>query len=108
MTENGIIQIVTLILACIGPILTLWVKSKLADVHHELNSRLDQYKEDLAKKADAAEVAALARGITQGVQIERKRTAEMREQTAKDVLVTAQHVAKEVIAAAKEEKDKEK
>ncbi len=108
MSENGIVQIVTLVLACIGPILTLWVKSKLADVHHELNSRLDQYKEDLAKKADAAEVAALARGITEGIKIERERAEESTQRTADAVLATAQHVAKEVIAAAKEDKDKEK
>ncbi len=106
MSENGIVQIVTLVLACIGPILTLWVKSKLADVHRELNSRLDQYKADLAKKADAAEVAALARGMTEGIRLERKRMEESTKQTADAVLATAQHVAKEVIAAAKEEKEK--
>jgi len=108
MTEPGIIQVVTLILSVLGPVLTLWVKAKLADVHHELNSRLDQYKQDLAKKADAAEVAALARGIAKGVEIERNRSAELRAQTAEQVLTTAQGVAKEVIATAKEEKDKEK
>src|SRR5580765_6662799 len=103
MTEPGIIQVVTLILSVLGPVLTLWVKAKLADVHHELNSRLDQYKQDLAKKADAAEVAALARGIKEGVAIERKRSDELKAQTAHEVLATAQTVAREVIAAAKEE-----
>ncbi len=107
MTENGIVQIVTLVLACIGPILTLWVKSKLADVHHELNSRLDQYKEDLAKKADAAEVAALARGISEGIELERKRAVDVRNKTAAEVLATAQSVAKEVLATAKKKEDSE-
>ncbi len=88
MSEPGIIQVVTLILACVGPLLTLWVKAKLADVHHELNSRLDQYKEDLAKKADAAEVAALARGITEGIKL------------------VARGVAREVLETAKTEKEK--
>ncbi len=106
MSENGIVQIVTLVLACVGPMLTLWVKAKLADVHKELNSRLDQYKQDLAKKADAAEVAALARGMTEGIRLERERMAATTKQTADQVLATAQHVAKEVIAAAKEEKEK--
>ncbi len=105
MTENGIVQIVTLVLACIGPILTLWVKAKLADVHHELNSRLDQYKQDLAKKADAAEVAALARGITEGIEMERMRMAEHTKQTAAEVLRVAKGVAKEVIETAKKEKE---
>ncbi len=105
MTENGIIQIITLILACVGPILTLWVKSKLADVHHELNSRLDQYKSDLATKADAAEVAALARGITEGIKLERERTAETTKHTAEEVLRVAKGVAKEVLATAKKEKE---
>ncbi len=105
MSEPGIIQVVTLLLACIGPILTLWVKAKLADVHKELNSRLDQYKQDLATKADAAEVAALARGITQGIKIERARAETSTQRTADAVLATAQHVAKEVIAAAKKEKE---
>ncbi len=106
MTENGIVQIVTLILACVGPILTLWVKSKLADVHHELNSRLDQYKADLATKADAAEVAALARGITEGIKLERQRTEENTKKTAEEVLTLAKGVAKEVLETAKTEKEK--
>ncbi len=106
MSENGIVQIVTLVLACIGPILTLWVKSKLADVHHELNSRLDQYKEDLAKKADAAEVAALARGITEGIKRERQRSETATQRTAEEVLDLARGVAKEVLATAKTEKEK--
>ncbi|MES2366793.1 MAG: hypothetical protein V4563_13005 [Pseudomonadota bacterium] len=106
MTENGIIQIVTLILSLLGPVLTLWVKAKLADVHHELNSRLDQYKQDLAKKADAAEVAALARGITEGIKLERKRTEEITQRTAEEVFNTAHQVAKAVITAAKEDKEK--
>jgi len=108
MSEAGWIQIITLVLACIGPVLTLWVKSKLSDVHHELNSRLDQYKSDLAKKADAAEVAALARGITEGVEMERKRSLDLKTQQAKDILHTAEDVAKGVIATAIQEKEKEK
>lgn len=104
ISENGWIQVLTLILSVLGPVLTLWVKGKLADVHHELNSRLDQYKEDLAKKADAAEVAALARGIAQGIELERSRTTEFQNKTAEDVLNTAQVVAEKVLATAKKEK----
>ncbi len=114
MTENGWIQIITLVLGVLGPILTIavtgWVKKilgdKITDVHHELNSRLDQYKADLAKKADAAEVAAMARGIAHGVELERQRTAASTGQIAQEVLTTAENVAKEVIATAKEEAKK--
>jgi hypothetical protein len=104
MTEPGVIQVVTLVLSVLGPVLTLWVKAKLADVHHELNSRLDQYKQDLTKKADAAEVAALARGITEGIEMERIRMAEHTKQTAAEVLRVAKGVAKEVLETAKKEK----
>ena len=108
MTEAGIIQIVTLILACIGPILTLWVKSKLTDVHKELNSRLDEYKKDLVTKSDAAEMAAMARGLAQGIETERQRAVAQREQMAKDVLATAKQVAEQVIlVAADVKKNKE-
>ena len=108
MTESGWIQVVTLLLATIGPILTLWVKAKLTDVHKELNSRLDQYKADLARKADAAEVAALARGIAEGIESERVRLTGARDKVAQDVVTLAKEVAKEVIQTAKVEKDKEK
>ncbi len=108
MSENStfgfIIQLVTLILTVLGPVLTLWVKSKLTDVHHELNSRLDQYKDDLVRKSDAAEVAAMARGVAEGVELERKRAAASREHTAQDVLDTAEDVAQKVLAMAKKEK----
>ncbi len=104
MTESGVIQIVTLILGVVGPILTIWVKGKLDSVHKELNSRLDEYKAALAKKADAAEIAALAQGIAQGVELERQRSAVSREKAAENVLATAQAVAKEVLATAREEK----
>ncbi len=110
MTEAGIIQLITLILGVLGPILTIWVKGKLgdkiADVHHELNSRLDEYKAALAKKADAAEVAALAQGIALGIEQERQRATAAHDKSARDVLATAQAVAKEVIATAREEKKK--
>ncbi len=107
MTESGIIQMVTLILGVVGPILTIWVKGKLDSVHKELNSRLDEYKTALAKKADAAEVAALAQGIALGIEQERQRATAVRDKSAQDVLATAQAVAKEVIATAKKTKDNE-
>lgn len=66
MSESGWIQIVTLVLAALGPLAVMWVKAKLDAIKHELNSRLDEWKKESLEATTVAVEAALARGKLEG------------------------------------------
>jgi hypothetical protein len=75
MSEAGWIQVLTLILAAIMPPILLIVKAKfdrkLNDIHHELNSRLDEWKTETVEATATAIEAALARGKLAGIEEEK-------------------------------------
>jgi hypothetical protein len=75
MSENGIIQLVTLILAVIGPAFMLWLKARIekqgaktqqaiTDLHTEINSKMTELN---LKTGEAAGLAGEARGRDQSV-----------------------------------------
>jgi hypothetical protein len=72
MSEAGWIQILTLLLAAITPPVLLILKAKfdqrLDNIHHELNSRLDQWKAETVQATTDAVAAALARGKLEGAE----------------------------------------